>query len=143
MFVIDDVNRGAFHFVTHISDSRTQERETRNIKEQSYSRKYVCRGFSKRFGRHHDYNDDDDADFQMRRLYFCRARRHYRRRVNDVTNAVTQRRRSSLPSLPLRPRLRSARSFHSSPSLSPEERAGADGRGMGCVRDAQFVACGK
>ena len=25
MFVIDDVNRGAFHFVTHIPDSRTQE----------------------------------------------------------------------------------------------------------------------
>ena len=27
MFVIDDVNRGAFHFVTHIPDSRTEEKQ--------------------------------------------------------------------------------------------------------------------
>ena len=27
MFVIDDVNHGAFHFVTHISDSRTQKKQ--------------------------------------------------------------------------------------------------------------------
>ena len=73
MFVIDDVNRGAFHFVTHISDSRTEEREARD-REQSYTRKYVCRGFSEPFGSHHDHDDDDDADFQIRRLYFCRAR---------------------------------------------------------------------
>ena len=73
MFVIDDANRGAFHFVTHIRDSRTQEREARD-REHSYTRKYVGCGFSERFGSHHDYDDDDDADFQMRRLYFCRAR---------------------------------------------------------------------